>query len=273
MDWRTGESSGHVGSEVQRRHSLPFAPSLFSSLTVTRHHRTVTALRFRPRHIHLSPSVRIADGASWRVSGSPAVYPRGSRFVSTAPQPPTGPASKDVPPPVPTASPRKHKVELRPAPVKPPKPSSEAPPSPTASERAASSASVSESSSTPPGELEPPHDAIPAHPDHSVIQTAKDDYYDASKHGILKPPPADASWAGRLLHQGKELFVRTIHLVLGTPVNLAPEILLEWHQAHQREPETCRCDSGAREGWRGVIVAVGDTVHRELQAGCYEVSF
>ncbi|KAI1796342.1 hypothetical protein LXA43DRAFT_1157234 [Ganoderma leucocontextum] len=138
----------------------------------------------------------------WRT----AAYPRGSRFVSTTPPPPTDSVSKDVPPLVSNASPRKHKVELRPGPVKLPKTPSEPSPSPNASERAATSSSVSESTSTSSGELAPPHNATPAQPKHSVIQTAKEDLYDATKHGILKPPPADASWIGRLWHQGKELF-------------------------------------------------------------------
>ncbi|KAM5530923.1 hypothetical protein V8D89_015413 [Ganoderma adspersum] len=181
-----------------------FRNGLADGLTVTRHHRAVTAVRLRPRHVHLS--ARIADGAAWRVSGSLAVYPHGSRFVSTTPPPPTNSVAKDVPPSVTNAAPRKHKVDLRPGPVKPPKASSEPTPSSDASERAASPASVSESTSASSGELEPPHDSIPTQPDHSVFQTAKEDYYDASKHGILKAPPADASWIGRLWHQGKELF-------------------------------------------------------------------
>ncbi|PIL34099.1 transporter [Ganoderma sinense ZZ0214-1] len=141
------------------------------------------------------------------------VYPRGLRFVSTTPPPPTNSVAKDVLPPVANATSRKPKVDLRPGPVKPPKASSELAPSPNASERAASPTSVSETSSTPSGEVETSHDAIPTHPDHSVLQTAKEDYYDASKHGILKPPPEDASWAGRLFHQAKELFRSDEHLL------------------------------------------------------------
>lgn len=40
----------------------------------------------------------------------------------------------------------------------------------------------------------------------SLAEVTKHDLEDASQHGILAPPPADASWVGRLWHQGKELF-------------------------------------------------------------------
>ena len=187
---------------------------------MTRHHRAVAAVRLRPRHVHLS--ARIVDGAAWRVSGSLAVYPRGSRFVSTTPPPPTISTAKDASPSVTNAAPRKHKVDLRPGPVKPPKAPSEPASSPNASERAASPASVSETTSAPSGEPETAHDSIPTQPDHSVFQTAKEDYYDASKHGILTAPPADASWIGRLWHQGKELFVRSLSPPRDAPMNSCP---------------------------------------------------
>ncbi|TBU22845.1 hypothetical protein BD311DRAFT_769649 [Dichomitus squalens] len=178
---------------------------LVDGLTVTRHHRTSAAVRFRARHVHLSTRAR--DGVSWRVSGAVAVYSRGSRCVSTTPPPPTSSVAKDVPPPAPGAAPRKPKVDLRPGPVKPPK----AYPEPSASQKASESAATSlssgsESIPTPPGGVPPLPSGTVTEIDHSVIQTAKEDYYDASKHGILKPPPEDASWVGKLYHQAKELF-------------------------------------------------------------------
>ncbi len=69
-----------------------------------------------------------------------------------------------------------------------------------------------------------------------MIEVAKEDYEEASKHGILAPPPADASWAGKLFHQAKELFVRARLLdILFThsPYYLFSEILLEWREANQ----------------------------------------
>ena len=141
-----------------------------------------------------------------------ALYPPvcGSRFISSRPPPSTKTITKDIPHPVSSSSARKHKVDLRPGPVKPPKSQSEshaapqpplsthpAPePAPTTSQTV-SDASTSTSASTQSG---------------SVIQTAKEDYDDASQHGILAPPPENASWAGRLWHQAKELFVRSFIL-------------------------------------------------------------
>ena len=40
-----------------------------------------------------------------------------------------------------------------------------------------------------------------------IVESAKIDYGEASRHGILAPPPADASRIGKLWHQAKEYFV------------------------------------------------------------------
>ena len=40
-----------------------------------------------------------------------------------------------------------------------------------------------------------------------MVETTKKDIRDAAAHGVLAPPPEGASWAGRLFHQAKELFV------------------------------------------------------------------
>ena len=187
-----GECAGHPTSVAC---ILTFGPSLpGSSLTVTRHHRTLAAARYRPRYLHLS--TRPVDGRSWRLSGPVALYSSGSRFVSTVPPPTREPVTNDAPPPPANAVPRKPKVDMRPAPVKPSKTETSPPPEYFSSAQ----------SSTPPA-AEPAHETHTSH-NPSIVESAKQDYNDAAEHGILKPPPADASWAGRLYHQAKELFVR-----------------------------------------------------------------
>ncbi|KAI0743909.1 hypothetical protein C8Q80DRAFT_1272536 [Daedaleopsis nitida] len=141
---------------------------------------------------------------TWRISGAVATHPPrcpGVRFVSNGPQPAADPTTKDIPHPVSSSSARKHKVDLRPGPVKPPRASSDssAPPAtplPTTSDAPTTSQPPTNASSTSSASSEP----------SSVIETAKEDYYDASQHGILAPPPENASWAGKLWHQAKELF-------------------------------------------------------------------
>jgi len=43
-------------------------------------------------------------------------------------------------------------------------------------------------------------------PQPGIAESAKIDYGEASRHGILAPPPADASKIGKLWHQAKEYF-------------------------------------------------------------------
>ncbi|KAH9858633.1 hypothetical protein C2E23DRAFT_799411 [Lenzites betulinus] len=172
---------------------------LVDSRAVARHRRTITSAKCSPRYISLS--VHGLDGTSWRTSGPATVPPFGSRFVSTTPPPTVSLASKELPPTVTGAPPRKHKVELRPGPIKPPKSSAES--------TAVSSGATSASERTPVTPQQPSESSASsgstAHA-HTVIEVAKEDYQEASKHGILTPPPANASWAGKLFHQAKELF-------------------------------------------------------------------
>ncbi|KAI0674838.1 hypothetical protein C8Q78DRAFT_1182760 [Trametes maxima] len=174
---------------------------LVDSRTVTRHHRAAAAARHSSRNISIS--IRTLNGSPCKYSGtlSLALHPR---FVSTTPPPTTGSLSKDTPPTASGTAARKHKVELRPGPVKPPKVSSETTPAPVSP---APSTSVSEhtpaAAHTSAEGSAHPHATTPvAH----VIEVAQEDYQEASKHGILAPPPPNASWAGRLFHQAKELF-------------------------------------------------------------------
>ncbi|KAH9485296.1 LETM1 domain-containing protein mdm28, mitochondrial [Psilocybe cubensis] len=91
---------------------------------------------------------------------------------------------KDAPPP-PLS--KKPKIDLRPAPIKP------------------------KSSSPLPAKL--PRSFIPPTPsptNPTKLSTAKEevqhDLHDAQAHGILTPPPPDANWFRRTLHQGIQLF-------------------------------------------------------------------
>lgn len=82
--------------------------------------------------------------------------------------------------------------------MKPPPKLSATPPEPVPVPTTAKSASAPEASTAPPHE-------------ETLMEATKHDLEDASQHGILVPPPAGASWAGKLWHQGKELFVRVSH--------------------------------------------------------------
>ncbi|KAI0331040.1 hypothetical protein GY45DRAFT_1361124 [Cubamyces sp. BRFM 1775] len=171
---------------------------LVDSRLVRRHHGVAVAVNHSSRHIYLSACA--LNGPSCKASGVIALKPFGARYLSTNSPSTADTPSKEPPQVVPGTSARKHKVELRPGPVKPPK---------TASETIPASASSSSSEHTPA--TSPSTSASSAHsthhgPVHTVIEVAKEDYQEASKHGILAPPPENASWAGRLFHQAKELF-------------------------------------------------------------------
>ncbi|PCH43839.1 hypothetical protein WOLCODRAFT_138619 [Wolfiporia cocos MD-104 SS10] len=158
------------------------------SLAATRHHRSAILLQCRLRHT----ISRNADILPCHASAVFAAYrpaPR-ARLLSTSPPPTPTPAKASTgqtePSPPPVSPSRKHKVELRPGPVKPPKPT----PAPGVPPPAPAPASTSASPAKSEG----------------LVDATKKDLEDASQHGILAPPPPDASWAGRLWHQAKELF-------------------------------------------------------------------
>ena len=169
-----------------------------SSLAATRHHRSAAHLN-RGLRYGLSVAVVGPGRSPWHTAPPP--FPLATRLLSTSVKPPTGnPETSDGTQSVISAAPRKPKVELRPAPVKPSKPApSPAPVSastPTQAEAPALSPSTSAQVSTTP------------HPHETVVEAAKHDFEDASQHGILLPPPEGASWPRRMFHQLKELFVR-----------------------------------------------------------------
>ena len=94
-------------------------------------------------------------------------------------------------------SPRKQKIELRPGPAKAPSPS----------QTTTSTVTTSHPTDT---ENDAKNRSGPF-PRPGIVETAKIDYSEASRHGILAPPPADASKIGRLWHQAKEYFVRCVN--------------------------------------------------------------
>jgi hypothetical protein len=120
------------------------------------------------------------------------------RLVSTSPDQKASPLpEKDLPLP---AS-RKHKVELRPSPVKPPPKSLSTEPRPSSLPRPDSAPAQLDVNEKP---LKQPTSAS-----ESTASSPKYDYDAALRHSTLVPPPADASKAGRLWHQFKEIFVRS----------------------------------------------------------------
>jgi hypothetical protein len=97
---------------------------------------------------------------------------------------------------------RKPKVDLRPAPKKPGQEPRNGkhpprPPAPAVQETATSSSSTSA----------PIYVSTPSTlPSPGPLEATKHDIAEATKHGILAPPPEDASRVGRVWHQLKQLF-------------------------------------------------------------------
>ncbi|RDB25375.1 LETM1 and EF-hand domain-containing protein 1, mitochondrial [Hypsizygus marmoreus] len=103
---------------------------------------------------------------------------------SAAPRPPT-----PSPPPLPTPAQRQPKLGLRPAPIKP----------------KSSTASATNIPLKPTKPLPHPT-AVPHAPSLGEVKlAAKHDIEDAVAHGILAPPPPNANWFRRTLHQGIQL--------------------------------------------------------------------
>ncbi|KAI0700929.1 LETM1-like protein-domain-containing protein [Cytidiella melzeri] len=91
------------------------------------------------------------------------------------------------------------KVELRPGPVKAQATSSVGSRNPGSSKLSGASTNrVPKDVATPAASDSPPSEGI--------ISTAKHDVEEATQHGILTPPPPNASTMRRLFHQAKELF-------------------------------------------------------------------
>ncbi|KAI0051260.1 hypothetical protein FA95DRAFT_1485894 [Auriscalpium vulgare] len=124
-----------------------------------------------------------------------AVAPHLVRLLSSTPPPAPTPktATPDPPPSVPgTSAPRKPKVELRPAPVKPPG---------TSSAAGKTTKPLLADVSAPPDAAE-----VKADNKESILDAVKQDWRHASTHGVFAPPPPNAGRIGRLWHQAKEYF-------------------------------------------------------------------
>lgn len=176
---------------------------------LSRHNRQVVISQCRLRHASasLSPVAR----RNWAATSPSSLlaYQLSARLLSTTPPPVKTKAGDVSPPPISTAtSVGKPKVQLRPAPVKPPPKLSAAPPEPVSAPTEASPATA-KSASAPEASKAAPHE-------EGIVEATKHDLEDASQHGILVPPPVDASWVGKLWHQAKELFVRVPHSSIST---------------------------------------------------------
>ncbi|KAG6862289.1 hypothetical protein C0995_015986 [Termitomyces sp. Mi166 len=111
------------------------------------------------------------------------------RFLST-PVPTHKPRPSNIPP-APAPAPPKHKVDLRPAPIKPSKTST------VSATHIPLKATVSLPKS--PGSPESPSSL------RDVKETSRRDIEDAEAHGVLKPPPEGANWFRSTLHKAIEL--------------------------------------------------------------------
>lgn len=125
----------------------------------------------------------------------------GNTYYSTVPSEVNVKPKTHIPPPSNATSSRKPKVDLRPAPKKavqeprsgthPPRP-----PAPPIEEDAGSS-----TTSTPVTVSTP--STVPA---RGALESTKYDIAEATKHGILSPPPEGASRTSRVWHQLKQIF-------------------------------------------------------------------
>ena len=132
------------------------------------------------------------------------------RYSTPTPSPST---LKNQPNTLPTSPIKKPKIDLRPGPIKP--------------------------KNTLPSSLPPIKSARPA--SFALNSTLKHgsakeevirDISDAEKHGILTPPPADADWFKRTLHQAIQLIVRLLYVMVAMILISSLEILLPWREAH-----------------------------------------
>ncbi|KAH8093921.1 hypothetical protein BXZ70DRAFT_1079150 [Cristinia sonorae] len=170
---------------------------------IRRHSSTIKASHHR--HI-LRQHVLLPNGQRVQLVASARHFSCTTRRLASVPQDPEKlPLSDGAPPHIPP--PKKHKVDLKPGPLKPrtPEAASTLPSSPLPEHNA---------SLTKPSDTTSP--ASSTEPSGSVIETAKQDFADASQHGILAPPPEGASRIRTLFHQAKELFkfyVRGLKLI------------------------------------------------------------
>ncbi|KAG2153682.1 uncharacterized protein EDB93DRAFT_1134125 [Suillus bovinus] len=159
--------------------------------------KNVAVNSIQPRQLHLVLSgQRLASGRLQLYHNTRVGRKVSARFASTSTSSSNDKSSHTSNLPPSAVSPRKHRVELKPGPLKRPSPSSATPrPQPTSLKQAHPSFPAfrpSPVSSTP--------DSVP-----SAIELAKQDIADATAQGVLRPPPHDAGTIKRFTHQAFEL--------------------------------------------------------------------
>lgn len=133
---------------------------------------------------------------------------------------------------LPTSPNKKPKIDLRPGPIKPKNTLPQSPPL---------IKPVRPASSTPNSTLK--HGSVK----EEVIR----DITDAEKHGILTPPPADADWFKRTLHQVIQLIVRLLYLIGCYDSHyVSIEILLPWREAHIQPSKRDCVNQSTYKSWR-----------------------
>ena len=154
--------------------------------------------------------------------------------------------AKDVPPPSTSIPSRKPKVDLRPAP-KTLKEETRGNIQPPRVVKPTIQGGVTASSSTSP--LTPATSTVPGSPPEGLLQTTQSDILDATKRGILSPPPEDASKLGILWHNLKQLFyfyVRGIKLIFVTHRKQVSAIRRRVREAQARGEEASMTRSETR---------------------------
>ena len=155
------------------------SPTLLFRRSVTRQHLAVSLQNFS------------------RLRNEP-IFLHSYRFLTTPATDPTPKTTRSDLPHLQPASPRKQKIELRPAPVK-------------ASPQNQTTIPTVKTSGTTDTNKDTKNADGPV-PEPGIVETAKIDYNEASMHGILAPPPPDASKIGKLWHQAKEYFVSCLRV-------------------------------------------------------------
>lgn len=176
------------------------------------------------------------------------------------------------PPPSPNV-PRKAKVDIKPAPVKP----TVTPNGATSTSKPSRHMKVDHAKSLPPKGVElPPADTVASVSVSGGLSVAKKDIDKAQEHGVMAPPPPGASWIKRMIHHARELFVCSVssfaNLTLRTDTCNRIEILLERAQANQQKPIISRRDQEKSARGRGTHLSIRISFHADVQGGRSQVS-
>jgi LETM1 and EF-hand domain-containing protein 1 len=200
---RTLGRNGFVERSVLRLFLLHFINNSFLSSIAARRHKTLL-VRGRYAPLALRPTTSAFTHSRLLATTTPQIKSDPSTSKSTAPIPPEPNAS----------IPRKPKVDLKPAPVKPIITKTTLPELVPTSQ-AASNLRIDGSKQRPSAEsADQPSTAASSATSLPTIagsvEEARRDVKKAEEQGVLAPPPADAGRVRRLLHHAKEFFVRII---------------------------------------------------------------